>query len=95
MGEESTRTVTEEMHMNYHYIEFMIKERQRLELEECERNRMLRAARDVGTCCSDNRKVSILKYITTLVQTIFWREQHVSLSGLSNQTHLEKREVSV
>ncbi len=30
--------------MNYHYIDCMIKERQREELEACERRRMLRSA---------------------------------------------------
>lgn len=30
--------------MNYHYIDYMVKERQREVLEECERRRMLLAA---------------------------------------------------
>ena len=30
--------------MNYHYIDYMIKERQRNEIEECERRRMLKSA---------------------------------------------------
>ena len=30
--------------MNYHYIEYMLKERQREELEACERRRLLEAA---------------------------------------------------
>lgn len=30
--------------MNYHYIDYMIKERQREELEECERRRLLKSA---------------------------------------------------
>ena len=30
--------------MNYHYIDYMIKERRRAELEECERQRLLNSA---------------------------------------------------
>lgn len=35
--------------MNYHYIDYMIRERRSDELEECERRRLLRSARSSPT----------------------------------------------
>ena len=81
--------------MNYHYIEFMIKERQRLELEECERNRILRKARDLNTCFTGKQKVSVLKYISIRVRTIFKRKQHVSESASSKRVDFETGGMSI
>jgi len=41
--------------MNYHYIDYMIKERQREELEVCERRRLLKSASHFQTGLSHER----------------------------------------
>lgn len=43
--------------MNYHYIDYMIKERQKLERDESERKRMLRMASSQTGDGSKNQKV--------------------------------------
>ena len=81
--------------MNYHYIEFMLRERQRLELEECERNRILRKARDLGTCFTGRQIVSVLKCISISVRNIFKRKQHNSQSVSSKRVHFKTGGMSI
>lgn len=81
--------------MNDHYIEFIIKERQRMELEACERNRILRIDRDFNTCFTGKQIVSVLKNISVRVRNIFQRNQHVSEAASSRRVHYETGGMSV
>lgn len=75
--------------MNYHYIEFMIKEQKRLELEYCERKRRLRKASEPNNGYPENKKAAVLKDIFLRVRTILMRNQNVSETTLCISTHLE------
>jgi len=75
--------------MNYHYIDFMIKERQRLELEDCQRRRMLRTVREQNSSSGELGIVPVLKDIYVRVRTIFLREQNISETTLFRPTKIE------
>lgn len=75
--------------MNYHYIDFMIKERQRLELEDCQRRRMLRTVREQNSSSRELGIVPVLKDIYVRVRTIFLREQNISETTLFRPTKIE------
>jgi hypothetical protein len=50
--------------MNYHYIEYMIKERRKEEVEECKRIRLLKRAGYTRTGCMERMLVAISKKIS-------------------------------
>lgn len=64
--------------MNYHYIDFMIREQQKLVLEECQRSRMLRMARKQNSSSPKREKESVVKEMLICFRTIIQRKQKVS-----------------
>lgn len=70
--------------MNHCNIEFMLREKRKLELEECERRRLLRAARGTGGCSMKNILLSITK-------SLYRR----TMMSIKNDRILEKQKTSL
>ncbi|MFW2368928.1 MAG: hypothetical protein ACN4GW_21130 [Desulforhopalus sp.] len=68
--------------MNFYYIDFMIRERQKLEREETERKRMLRIASEQDTGSAIIKKVLSFRDIA-LFRMLIPQQQNISAVTLS------------